>query len=256
MSRKKRYEEVIQGDLDLAPIMNMVMILIPLLLLSAVFTETGVIDITSPQNAQSPNTPTEEQELETPIPKVVVAISSDGFRLANMNAQLPPESFAPYSAPIAGCPGAGQAAAVDPYNSASAPATICLRSDVPADAPLLRRLNWAALYNRLVEVRLKPEWFEKFGEENNGVLNILADPEIEFEVVTRTMDVGRYLLAPGGAAVEPPAAGAALQTYLLNGGEAPTEANFEDSPFIRNPEGGYSNLFPDPVLLLTRPQGN
>lgn len=253
MARKKRYEQAVNADLDLAPIMNLCMILIPLLLLSAVFTKTGVIDITSPQNAQSPNTPTEEQELETPIPKVVVAISADGIRIQNMNPMLPVESFAQYVAPIAGCPGAGVGGTGENANS---PPTICLRSDVPGDAPLLERQNWAALYNRLVEIRLKPEWFEKLGEENNGVLNILADPEIEFEVVVKAMDVGRFFLAPGGAAVEAPASGASLQTYLLRGGEAPTLADFEDAPHIRRAEGGYVNLFPDPVLLLTRPQGN
>jgi hypothetical protein len=168
-----------------------------------------------------------------------------------MNPMLPPESFAQYVAPITGCPGAGTAA-----GAGSSPATICLRSDVPGDAPLFERQNWAALYNRLVEIRLKPEWFEKLGEENNGVLNILADPEIEFEVVVRAMDVGRYFLAPGGAAVEPPASGASLQTYLLNGGDAPTLAQFEDATYVKNAEGLFIGLFPDPVLLLSRPQGN
>ena len=58
MSRRRRVEEDSQ-ELNLAPIMNIVMILIPLLLLSTVFMKAGVINISSPRNAQSNNQETE-----------------------------------------------------------------------------------------------------------------------------------------------------------------------------------------------------
>lgn len=48
MARSKRMAEEEQ-DLNLAPIMNMVVILIPLLLLSVVFVKVAVINITAPK---------------------------------------------------------------------------------------------------------------------------------------------------------------------------------------------------------------
>ena len=62
MARNKRDSTDEIKELDLTPIMNMVVILIPLLLLSMVFLEVGVINITAPKLSVGPSTPTEIEE--------------------------------------------------------------------------------------------------------------------------------------------------------------------------------------------------
>jgi biopolymer transport protein ExbD len=250
MARKRHDEEEKDAELDLAPIMNMVMILIPLLLLSTVFIETGVVNISSPRNAQSNTPETEEQDEETPV---VVYISSDGFRVGDQT-NLP--AFQQFTQPISGCPGAGSAAAVpgqpvSPHDMADSQATICLAD--ANGAALVDRLDFAALYNQLVAIRMQPDWFDRFGEENNSVISILGDPEVPFEVLIKTMDTARFFLQPGDAELVGPRGDASLiPRYQLNGGNSPTRANLEDAPYVKV-EGELFELFPDPVLLLPRP---
>ncbi len=253
MARKRHAVEEEQQELNLAPIMNMVMILIPLLLLSTVFIETGVVNISSPRNAQSNTPETEEQDEETPVPRVVVYISSDGFRVGDQT-NLP--AFQQFTQPIAGCPGAGAAAAapgtpVSPHDMADSQATICLADANGAE--LVDRLDFGALYNQLVAIRMQPAWFDRFGEENNSVISILGDPEVPFEVLIKTMDAARYFLQPGTDELGAPRGDTSLiSRYQLNGGNSPTRAQLEEATYIKV-EGELIELFPDPVLLLPRP---
>ena len=251
MSRRRRVEEDSQ-ELNLAPIMNIVMILIPLLLLSTVFMKAGVINISSPRNAQSNNQETEEQEEETPVPRVVVFISDDGFRVGDQR-NLP--EFQPFTAPIARCGGGGggEAAAgnMQPHDMANIPATICNR-EVDSSRPLIERLDYASLYNQLVQIRMKPEWFDRFGEENNAVISILGDAEVPFEVVVATMDTARYFLSATEGAAAPTAASTA-DAYLIGSAGATTPEELGTAKYIMGESGVPVELFPDPVLLLPQP---
>lgn len=253
MARKQRPEEP-QIELNLAPIMNMVMILIPLLLLSTVFMKTGVVNISSPRNAQSNTPEQEEREEEVPVPRVVVYISQDGFRVGDQR-NLP--EFQQFTTPIARCGGAGSGAAgapgqqLSPHDMAEIPPTICLRPGVDANAPLIDKLDFGALYNTLAVVRLQPQWFDRFGEENNAVISILGDPEIPFNVLIKTMDTARYFLVPEGSQISPPSASSNIASYTLGGGDA-TPEDLENAVYLLN-AGERIELFPDPVLLLPRP---
>lgn len=234
--------------------MNMVMILIPLLLLSTVFMKAGVINISSPRNAQSTVPEDEEREEQTPVPRIVVYISSDGFRVGNQNPEV--TGFEQFQAPIAGCPGsAADTATTNPHDMANVPATICADPNAPESAPLVQRLNYAALYNRLVEIRLQPQWFDAFGEENNSVVSILGDPEIPFEVLVKTMDTARFVLNPTGGELPAPTGSSSLSQYQLGNGQSPTSEQLENAAYLRG-EDGYVELFPDPVLLLPQTSGS
>ncbi len=259
MARRKghRAEEQL-AELNLAPIMNMVMILIPLLLLSTVFMKTGVVNISSPRNAQANQPETEENPEETPVPRVVVYISDDGFRIGDQR-NLP--EFQQYTTPIARCGGAGAGAApgapgqpLQPHDMAEVPPTVCALDGVDASAELVERLDFAGLYNQLVRVRLEPLWFDRFGEENNSVVSILGDPEVPFEVLVKTMDTARYVLAPSGTDPGAPTASSNIEAYLLGAG-SPSLEDLENAPYLKvGPEGRQLvELFPDPVLLLPRP---
>lgn len=249
MGRRRHSYEEKSVELDLAPIMNIVMILIPLLLLSAVFLKTGVVNISSPRNAQAQQADTEERPEEVPVPRVYVTISADGFRVGDQR-NLP--EFARFQAPIARCGGTGAGAAVAaPHDAASAPPTICLREGADPNAPLVDKLDYPALYNHLVQVRMQPQWFDGFGKENASVISILGDPEIEFEVLIRTMDTARHFLQPAETALAAPSASASIDAYLLGGGN-PTLEHLMAAEYLKV-DGALVPLFPDPVLLLPRP---
>lgn len=239
-------------DLNLAPIMNMVMILIPLLLLSVEFTKPGVINISSNQPGQ-PTEPREQEEEEEQMPRVVVAISDNGFRVQDQR-NLP--AFQRFSQPIERCGGAAAAEG----GGMAAPPTVCTLPGVPDDAPLMERLDFAGLYNQLATVRLQPEWFDRFGAEgeNNDVISILADPEVSYEVLLKTMDVARFMLHPAHRdALPAPSASADISQYLLGTDGAPTREDFETAGFLVDPDERSQRftLFPNPVLLIPRAQG-
>ena len=90
---RKRDDISVETDLNLAPIMNMVVILIPLLLLSVVFLKVGVINITAPKLSMGPPSDA-PPPVDEPL-NLTVAVSSKGFRLAATGAVLPE---------MAGCP--------------------------------------------------------------------------------------------------------------------------------------------------------
>lgn len=258
MARRIKFEEKIE-ELNLIPIMNTVMILIPMLLLMVSFAEPGVINISSPRNAQSQTPEQEQPEEQVQVPKVVVYISSDGFRIGNTNPLTPMDQWQVFANPIEGCPGGAAAAGatpVAPHDLAQVPATVCLRDGVPPTERLVNRLDYASLYNQLVRVRMNPAWFDAFGEENNSVISILADPEVPYEVVVKVMDTARFFLDPSGGTLPPPTASSAAAQYMLNGGNGrPTPDQHDSTEYLDGPEEGtdYVELFPDPVLLLPRP---
>ena len=268
MGRKKRDMGPEVTDLNLAPIMNMVMILIPLLALMAVFIEAGVINISSPRNAQANQPEEEQQEEEEQIPRIVVSISNDGFRLIDQR-NLP--EFAQYSQPIPGCPGAGGGteeagapAGGSPHNmAANMPPTICLRECAPncmdengePSEHLVDQLDFAALYNRLVQIRLHSTWFAGFGQEGNDVVSLLGDPEIPYVVLVRTMDTARYFLQAPEAGLSEPTVSSDYNTYILGGQIRASQEHLQGAEFLQFGADGRERfeMFPNPVLLLPRP---
>ena len=101
---RAKYKETIVQDLDLAPIMNLCMILIPLLMLSAVFVDKGIIDVNVPSAGGQATAPQEDPSEEILPPQLVLMISSNGFYLRNQNGNATTGSmFAQYAAPLPGC---------------------------------------------------------------------------------------------------------------------------------------------------------
>lgn len=236
MPARRRAPMIQRTEPNLAPLMNMVMILIPLLLLSTVFVRTGVVNVSSPSRAVADrDDPTPSPEVEAP--QVVVYVSSDGFRLDTLGAR--PDGFAALVAPVDGCPTEGET-----------PATVCLRDDVPAGAPLVERLDFAGLYDQLVRVRMHPAWFDAFGLEGAGTISLAGDPEVPFEVLIETMDTARTLLDPHGNASAPTASTGATP-YLIGADGAEAAAMRRAAPPLHD-EHGPVRLFGDAVLLMPR----
>ena len=231
MARSKRMEQEEQ-ELDLAPIMNMVVILIPLLLLSVVFVEVAVINITAPKLSMGPQSDTPPEDDKKPL-NLTVTVAPNGLRIAAEGGQM---------SPVGAC---------DPNGP-----TICLRKDKGIDVGAkfsqarelvnkgdlnkagvsieegLSAFDWQTLYNELSKIKAR------YPEET--VMNVSADPDVPFGAIVRLMDVARCQLEK--------------ESY-------DTEKAFWDAKCktvdVRDEEDGKmkkksADLFSDPVLAIAQ----
>ncbi|MFH1810735.1 MAG: biopolymer transporter ExbD [Pseudomonadota bacterium] len=139
------------SELNLIPIMNLVLMLIPAILITAAFVEITVINVSAPQLG-----PDREARPAQPTPpelRLTVLISDGGFTLASSGATLGPEQGSPSPR----------------------------QPTVPRTAS--GDYDWAALGQRLATIK------DAFPEETR--LIIAAEPDIPYEVVVATMDASR-----------------------------------------------------------------
>ena len=210
-----------EQELNLAPIMNVVMILIPLLLVSASFLIVATLEVHSPQG-QNVNPSEVDPPEEVPVPRVLVAITENGFTVSDLR-QSDVFRQSGLSAPIPEC---HNAVPVEPGQVA---VTVCTNPNASPGSSLLERLDYRGLYNRLVEVYRQPEWTARW-DESNSIINIVADREVPVEVVIRTMDVARF---------------------FLESDHYSDEVAFRTAPYRRTDDSPLA-LFQAPVLLLPR----
>lgn len=220
MARNKRDVSDEVPELNLAPIMNMVVILIPLLLLSVVFLQVGVINITAPKLSIGPSTdqpPPDEEPLN-----LTLTIEENGFRIAAKAAVLPPKGGCPSTGPTI-CLSDENVETTDKFKSAreafenndSGTGELALQEAMSA-------YNWRELYNELVRIK------KQYPDES--VINITAEPDMPYAMVVRSMDVARFKLGKESYSKSSEFWAA---TYEKSGNQ-------------------YAELFPDPVLNLAK----
>ena len=66
-------------DVNITPVMNLFLVLVPFLLLTAVFVRIAVLELTLPSLSQRTQRP--EREPQKPIVVILLAITQDGFQL-------------------------------------------------------------------------------------------------------------------------------------------------------------------------------
>ncbi len=218
-------------DLNLAPIMNLVMILIPLLLISIEFEKMGVINVSAPRINVGP---VEEQDQpDEPPLNLTIGISSSGFTIAATGAKL---------MPMEGCPDVGATICVDK----SADVTTFMgevkslrqQFDATRNNAFMEQSNeklnaveeafdYRRLYNKLVDIK------KKYPDET--VVNLGADPDIPFEILVRTMDTVRF-----------------KRDSESDSGEFASNEKFANARFEESTTGNdkYSLLFNDVVLAV------
>lgn len=184
---RKRTEEKPDLELNLAPIMNMVVILIPLLLLSIVFLEVGVINITAPKLSVGPSTEVPPPEDDKKPLNLTVTVQTKGFMIAASEAVLTPRP---------GCPTQGPTICLAKQNVdvaakfQRAREAMAQGNLVGGEAELKEALaayNWPELYNQLM--RIKKEY------PDETIIKISADPDTPYSAIVRLMDVSRFQLA-------------------------------------------------------------
>jgi biopolymer transport protein ExbD len=183
MARKKRDEIGQQDDLDLAPFMNLVIILIPLLLLSIVFMEVAIIQVQMPLGG-SATTDSEEEEEESL--DLSITMSNSGFYVSAGGSILPP---------IEGCPTEGpticvQDQSLDMETLLDEARQRMMAGNVEAGEDrmeqALRNYNFRELYNMLTGFKAD------FPDEE--AVRLSADSDIPFALTVRVMDVSRFVL--------------------------------------------------------------
>lgn len=147
-------------DLNLTPIMNCVLVLIPLMLLNVVFMTISVIEVTMPQRSAGA-----AQNNGEPPKRLQLFISKQGFTIVEGMSSLPAEGDCPAGGP-----------------------TICPSN--PDGAIDTDKQDWLGLYNKLIEIKQKPEWLD------HDTIEIVADSSVKFSVLVKAMDIARYQLVP------------------------------------------------------------
>ncbi len=89
-------------DLDIRPVMNLMVVLIPLLLQGAEWVKLGAIEINAPPTKSIGSNPGEQQDQKEEEKKIglKLAITNDGITVANAQALLPSESGEGPTVPI------------------------------------------------------------------------------------------------------------------------------------------------------------
>jgi len=165
MARKKKGVSTDIEDLNLVPIMNLVVCLIPIILYGTVLVKVGVVNVNAPKFGMGQATPSEDEE--KPL-NLTLGIEQTGFRLkaggADINQLLGME-------PMALAPDA------DP-------------SAMPAPGVLIPKkgdtYDYVELYNKLVVI--------KKAKPDESIINLTADKEIPFKFIIKSMDAIRYQL--------------------------------------------------------------
>lgn len=161
MARERRTRKHEHEEVDLVPLLNLVLILIPLLLLSVVFTEVTVVDVAMPASELG----TEPGE---PAPKLEVTLGAAGFWIVEGGVAI---------APIAGCP-------PGPHEP-----TVCRDANAPiAD---VGTYAWHELYNALLNLKVGA-WNDR------RTVHLVPEPEVPLGVLVRAMDTVRWQRAPTG----------------------------------------------------------
>lgn len=160
---KKKFDDKIE-DLNLVPIMNLVVCLIPIVLFGTSLVKIGVVNVNAPRFGMGQAEPADDDK--KPL-NLTVAIGEDGFRLTASGADINE---------VLGL----QPAAAQPEDP----------NGQPAQGPLIPKkgdqYDYVELYNKLVAIK------DRFPEET--IVNLTADARIPFKDIIAVMDVLRVRL--------------------------------------------------------------
>jgi len=198
MARVKVRDEIHLEDINLTPIMGLIVILIPMILLMVVFTHIGVININAPKLSVGPASDDPEEPDKKPL-NLTIGVSEKGYTIAATGGILPgqeppPAAGAPVAAAPTGptlptkpggpCDGAGT-----PADKLCGDGFACPKQC--GDGNVCRNnqciiWDYPGLYGRLVEIK------EAYPDES--LVNLGADDTIRFGTVVATMDAIRVRL--------------------------------------------------------------
>ena len=224
MARRERKDvNELPEEPDLAPFMNLVIILIPMLLLSVVFLEVAVINVTMPLGGSS-TTDDEVEDEDQPL-DLSITVSTDGLYVTAVGEQVPA---------VDGCPTRGPTICLTDESMdietafAEARDMIMAGNESAGEDRLneaVRSYNWRELYNLLSS--FKAEY------PDETTVRLTADSDIPFALTVRTMDIARYQ----------------LEEDSYDDDEAFWQADFQTEQ-TEDGDQQYANLFGDPAFAV------
>lgn len=206
-------------ELNLAPIMNMVVILIPLLLLSAVFVSVSVINVSTPQLSPPPPSTTQVTDLPQALS---VAVGRHGFYISSPQGAVTPQ---PECGGASVCLAEGDARALE-LELEHAQRYTAQGQQALAEQTLnhaIARYDWRALYNALMTQRAQNPHIK--------TLKISAEPRLPYAALIRLFDVARH---------------------ELERDHYDSVASFDRAHLRQRSDGSKIELFAAPVLTITQ----
>lgn len=166
--RKAKFVEEVE-DINLIPIMNLVLCLIPLVLFKTQLVKVGMINVSAPKVGPASSKKQEEDPDKKPL-GLTVAVGKEGFILKATGADL---------STILGLEGEAEQGVKIPKKQD----TFVEKDGTERKAD---DYDYITLYTKLLKLR---QMFE-----DDKLLTLNADPDLPFKYVIRTMDVIRYQL--------------------------------------------------------------
>lgn len=166
MARKSKYKETVE-DINLIPIMNLVLCLIPAVLFKTQLVKIGMINVSAPSFGPSSSKPKDDKE-EKPL-GLTVALSKEGFLLKATGANL---------FEVLGLTADGEASGVKIPKKKD-----IFSSSKGGDVDVIE-YDYVMLYDYLSRIK------DTYKDEK--LLTLVADPDLEFKYMLRAMDVVRF----------------------------------------------------------------
>jgi len=164
------------GDAELLPFLSLVLSLIPLLLLSVVFVEVAVINVSLASSSMGMPPPGRYE----PAPRLQLWITPHGFILKKSGGTYGPATHT--MAPSTACRARGSDMTLcHPQRSVDHPS--------PVD-----RYDWVGLYNTLLELKREGPL------RDHEVIEVVASTDITYDVIIKAMDIARHQRVPHDAA--------------------------------------------------------
>ena len=188
-SERRNYKEE-DMELNLTPMMNLISILIPVLLLSSVFVEIAVLNVTAPAIGSAAAADKPPEKPDRPPLNLTVTITDQGYTVAASGAVLPgPGGEKGPTYPVKQSTVACQryVGTWPPPRARNRELPKCERSEQSLQFWVYDN---EALTKTLVEIK------EAFPDENRIIL--AAEPAIQYEAITDAMDASREGKDPGG----------------------------------------------------------
>jgi biopolymer transport protein ExbD len=181
-------------EMNLTPMMNLISILIPVLLVSTVFVEIAVINISAPAIGSSPTDEDKPDKPDKPPLNLTITVTDQGFTLAGSGGVMggaagaagkPSGPTIPIKTKSVSC--LRYLGTVPPPRAKNQSRGACTNPD---ESKTFEVYDLAALQKKLIDIK------DGFPEEKRMI--IAAEPDVEFEALVDVMDAGRSVKDSGG----------------------------------------------------------
>jgi biopolymer transport protein ExbD len=188
-SQRRNFQDN-EMELNLTPMMNLIAILIPALLVSTVFVEIAVINVSAPAIGTAPDAEPQKDKPDKPPLNLTVTVTDKGFTLAGSGGVLNAVG-ADAEAKGPTIPIIQKQVSCQQFLGTWPPPRSKNRSQAKCENPEDNRTFW--IYDQVALQKKFLELKDPFPEEKRMI--IAAEEDIEFEAIINVMDTGRMVKA-------------------------------------------------------------